>query len=67
MSFASDFFDLNNNSIANVLVAVMYFIIIACEFLILYKVKINKHRKTDKTDFMADGKEFADTQKKEDK
>ena len=67
MSFASDFFDLNNNSIANVLVAVMYFIIIACEFFILYKVKINKHRKTDKTDFMADGKEFADTQKKEDK
>ena len=67
MSFASDFFDLNNNSIANVLVAVMYFIIIACEFLILYKVKINKHRKTDKTDFMSDGKEFADTQKKEDK
>ena len=67
MSFASDFFDLNNNSIAKVLVAVMYFIIIACEFLILYKVKINKHRKTDKTDFMADGKEFADTQKKEDK
>ena len=67
MSFASDFFDLNNNSIANVLVAVMYFIIIACEFFILYKVKINKHRKTDKTDFMAGGKEFADTQKKEDK
>lgn len=67
MSFASEFFDLNNNSIANVLVAVMYFIIISCEFLILYKVKINKHRKTDKTDFMADGKEFADTQKKEDK
>lgn len=67
MSFASEFFDLNNNSIANVLVAVMYFIIIACEFFILYKVKINKHRKTDKTDFMADGKEFADTQKKEDK
>ena len=67
MSFASEFFDLNNNSIANVLVAVMYFIIIACEFLILYKVKINKHRKTDKTDFMAGGKEFADTQKKEDK
>ena len=67
MSFASEFFDLNNNSIANVLVAVMYFIIIACEFFILYKVKINKHRKTDKTDFMAGGKEFADTQKKEDK
>lgn len=67
MSFASTYFDLSNDSIANVLVAFMYFIIIACEFFILYKVKINKRKKVEKTGFLADNEKEAETLEREEK
>ena len=67
MGFASSYFDLNNASIANVLVAFMYFIIIACEFFILYKVTINKRKKATKTGFLSDKVAETSNQEKEDK
>ena len=67
MGFASSYFDLNNASIANVLVAFMYFIIIACEFFILYKVTINKRKKATKTGFLSEKVAETSNQEKEDK
>lgn len=48
MSLTNATFGITNDSVSNMIIGLMYLLIIACEFFITYKVKINKRTKNVK-------------------
>lgn len=48
MSLTNATFGITNNSVSNMIIGLMYLLIIACEFFITYKVKVNKKSKCEK-------------------
>lgn len=53
MGHVQSAFNVTNNSVSNMLTAIIYFIIIACEFFISYKIKINKRSAKPQDGFIA--------------
>ena len=67
MSQVQTEFGITNNATSNVLIAVVYFIIIACEFFIVYKVKLRSKKTKLTGDFISPQVEPEQDQSKEDK
>ena len=65
MGHVQSAFNITNNSVSNMLTAVIYFAVIACEFFITYKIKLNKKKAKPQTGFMAGNSDSQDL--KEDK
>ena len=45
-------FGITNNAVTNIIVGIIYFIIIGCEFFISYKLNFNKKKFAKKKDFL---------------
>jgi simple sugar transport system permease protein len=60
-------FGIANNSTSNMLIAIVYFIIIACEFFIVYKIKLRAKKSKPVGDFISPQVERAKQNTKEDK
>lgn len=57
MSQVKTFYGLNNDAITNLVVGLVYFIIIACEFFIVYKISLRKKKKETVSDFIENGED----------